>query len=81
MYFCLRKLMRDHRFHADLPPDVQEHMIEQTYELVGDGNMRVVPKHLQKGARPMQPRRARINLPQRRPQERWQRQQGAAGTG
>ena len=48
MYFGLRRLLREGRFHANLPLAVREQMLEQTYELDNQGRSRVLPKHLQK---------------------------------
>ena len=81
MYFSLRHLMRDGRFHADLPPGVMEQMIEQTYEWVGEGNMRVLPKHLQKERGLASPDELEAICLSVAPLERWRVQQGAITAG
>ena len=53
MYFGLRRLLREGRFHANLPLAVREQMLEQTYELDNQGRCPRVAEASAKGTWPI----------------------------
>ena len=76
LYFGMQRLLRRGRFHANLPPDLQEEFIEQTYEWVGEDVMMVLPKRLQRERGLRSPDRLESICMSVAPLARWRAQSG-----
>ena len=79
IYFGLHHRIRSGRFHADLPEDVHQQMIQQTFEYDAEGRLRVLPKHLQKERGLASPDELDAICVAAAPLERWRPQTGQVG--